>query len=121
MRNKIFLTVLFCSGMTFAQAVQQSSNDMTQQSPKKHKTQVTVTGCVSRLNSGFILMEAREGHSYELHETKGVKLSPYLGQEVEVIGVETIAMPSSAPRASTANPVNIVVHSIKSTHKRCSN
>ena len=121
MLNKMLLLILLCSGMTFAQAVQSPSNGATRQSLKKQKNQVTVTGCISRLNSAFILMETGAGHSYELQEMKGVKLSPYLGQEVEVTGVETLPMPSSSPRASTANPVNIAVQSIKSIHKRCSN
>ena len=88
-------------------------------SQSKAKDEITVIGCVSKLNTTFILEQSDPAISYQLEESKQIKVGPYLGQEVEVTGVESPAMSSSSPKASTANPLTITVHSIKSIRKRC--
>jgi len=80
---------------------------------------ITVTGCVSRLNSNFILEESARSHSYQLQGGEQLKLENYLGKEVEVSGTETTPMTTSSPRASTANPVALDIHSIKLLQPRC--
>jgi hypothetical protein len=114
--NKLIPPIVTFAAMSFAQTTGTGAN---QRPSKKTKDEITATGCVIRLNSHFILMQ--EGHSYQLEESKTVKLGSYLGQEVEVTGVESLPMSTSSPRASGANPVSITVHSIKSIHSRCVN
>ncbi len=121
MARRIISFILLCAGIPFAQALNQGqSSAVNQPSTTKSKAEITATGCVSRLNSNFILMLSDQSSSYQLEEGKGVKLDPYLGQEVEVTGTESPAMSTSTLKASTANPLQITVHSIKTIHKRCS-
>lgn len=112
MTKSVISFIVLCVAMCLGQAREQPST--------KSKGEITMTGCVSRLNSNFILMQSDQSSSYQLEESNGVKLAPYLGKEVEVTGVESMAMSTSSPRATTANPLQITVHSIKTIHKRCS-
>ena len=119
MAKRIISLIVMCAAMSFAQTTDRSqSSGANQQPSKKTKDEITVAGCVSRSHSRFILMQ--EGNSYELHESKQMKLGPYLGQEVEVTGIESVSMLTSSTKAS-ASPVTITVHSIKSIHSRCTN
>lgn len=120
MARRTISFILLCAGISFAQALNQGQSSAVNQRSAKSKAEITATGCVSRLNSNFILMLSDQSSSYQLEEGKGVKLDPYLGQEVEVTGTESPAMSTSTPKASTANPLQITVHSIKTVHKRCS-
>jgi len=118
--RRIISFILLCTGISFAQALNQGQSSAVNQPSTKSKAEITVAGCVSRLNSSFILMLSDQSSSYQLEEGKRVRLDPYLGQEVEVTGTESPAMSTSSPKASTANPLQITVHSIKTIHKRCS-
>jgi len=118
--RRIISFILLCAGVSFAQPLYHGRSSAVNQTSTKSKADVTATGCVSRLNSNFILMRSDQSSSYQLEEGKGVRLDPYLGQEVEVTGTESTAMGTSSPKASTANPLQITVHSIKTIHKRCS-
>jgi len=118
--KRIISFILVCAGISFAQAPNQGQSSAVNQHTTKSKAEIVVRGCVSRLNSNFILMVSDPSSSYQLEEGKGVRLDPYLGQEVEVTGTESPAMGTSSPKASTANPLQITVHSIKTIHKRCS-
>jgi len=118
--RRIISFILVCAGISFAQALNQGQSSPVNQHSTKSKAEITATVCVSRLNSNFILMRSDQSSSYQLEEGKGVKLDPYLGQEVEVTGIESTAMSTSSPKASTANQLQITVHSIKTVHKRCS-
>jgi hypothetical protein len=89
------------------------------ESSKKNE-EVTVSGCVSRLNSNFILEVSGKNYSYQLQATKEINLDQFLGKEVEVTGSETTPMSTSSPRASMANPLALNVHSIKTVRDRCS-
>lgn len=120
MARRIISFILLCAGISFAHPLNQDRSSAVNQDSTKSKDEITATGCVSRLNSNFILMLSDHSSSYQLEEGKGVKLDSYLGKEVEVIGLESIAMSTSSPKASTANPIQITVHSIKTIHKRCS-
>jgi len=92
--------------------------------PKKPKDQVTVRGCVSKLNTDYILTQPDQGNSYELQGSGKVKrLGPYLGQQVEVTGIQSPSMSTSSDflaRTGSASPVTITVTSIKTIAKRCS-
>lgn len=108
---------LLCAAVSLAQT------DMSTASySKKSKDEVTVTGCVSRLNTDYILMQTDPGNSYELQSRK-VHFHDYLGQEVEVTGTKSPSMSTSSDfltKAGPASPVTINVDSIKTVHKECS-
>jgi hypothetical protein len=121
MVKKTIAFLLLCSAVSFAQSTDKGqSNAADQQPSQKNKGEITATGCVSRSNSNFILMDAGRGNSYQLQGTKNLKLGTYLGQEVEVTGVESPSLSTSSPRSHSASSVTITIRLIKSVQKRCS-
>ena len=62
------------------------SSDTAAQHAKKSKGEVTVQGCVSKLNTDYILMKTDPGNSNELQSRGKLHLRDYLGQQVEVAG-----------------------------------
>lgn len=119
-------TLLLLVALAVSAAAQ--SADSMQESPtskrsKKTNDEVTVQGCVSRLNTDYILMQTDPGNTYELQATGKLHLKNYLGQEVEVTGVESPSMVTSSDfltKAGPASPVTIAVSSIKTLEVRCS-
>jgi cellobiose phosphorylase len=106
-----------------AQTSDQNQPPANQHQSKKAKDEITVRGCVSKLSTDYILTQPDQGNSYELQGSKKMRFGPYLGQQVEVTGVEAPSMSTSSDysaRAGSASPVTITVHSIKSIAKRCS-
>jgi len=100
-----------------------AAQNASQDHPKKPKDQITVRGCVSKLNTDYILTQPEQGNSYELQGSRKLRLGPYLGQEVEVTGREAPSMSTSSDflaRTGSASPVTITVTSIKTIAKRCS-
>lgn len=120
MAKRMIFLVLLCSAMASGQSTDQGQSTAAPQTSREDKTEITVTGCVSRLNTSFILMQSDPSHSYKLQESKKLKLEQYLGKEVEVTGVESPSLSSSSPSASTANPSTLTIQSIRAIHKRCS-
>lgn len=93
-----------------------------QHQPKKHKDEVTVTGCVSKQNTDYILMQTDPGNSYQLEKSRKLHLARYLGQQVEVTGAEYPTMATSSDylaRSGVASPVTIRVRIIKTVAPRC--
>jgi hypothetical protein len=117
----VLLTVL-CALTAFAAPTTDEASGASHR--KKSKDEVTARGCVSRYSTDYILVQPDEGNSYELQESGKAKLSPYLGQEVEVTGVESPSMSNSSDagfgRSGSPSPVTITVYSITSIAKRCS-
>jgi len=109
---KMISLVLLCAAVAFGRNSEQPSDE--------NKGEVTVTGCVSRLNTSFILMQSEPSQSFKLEGNTKVKLEQYLGKEFEVTGEESHSLSSSSPSASTSNPLTLTIHSIKIIHKRCS-
>jgi hypothetical protein len=111
----------FCASISLA--AQTSTNQAANpDQTKKPKDQVTVTGCVSKQNSDYILMQADPGNSYQLERSRKLRLAPYLGQEVEITGTEYPSMATSSDylaRTGVASPVTIRIHTIKTVAKRC--
>ena len=106
-----------------AQAGNANPSSASQDHPKKPKDQITVRGCVSKLNTDYILTQPDQGNSYELQGSRKLRLGPYLGKEVEVTGTESPSMSTSSDflaRSGSASPVTITVTSIKTIAKRCS-
>ena len=113
------MLAVLCTGIAATAQV----GDANQDHPKKPKDQITVRGCVEKLNTDYILTQADEGNSYELQGSRKLRLGPYLGKEVEVTGRESPSMSTSSDflaRTGSASPVTITVTSIKTIAKRCS-
>jgi hypothetical protein len=113
--------VLMAFCLSIAAAAQ--TGDSNSQPAKDSKDQITARGCVSRQNSDFILTQVERGNSYELHGSGKVRLSRYLGQQVEVTGTQAPSLSTSSDtlaRGGSASPVTITVSSIKTIAKRCS-
>jgi hypothetical protein len=86
------------------------------------KGQVTVQGCVTRMNGDYVLIKQDPGDTYELQASGKLKLHSYLGQRVEVTGKESPSLSTSSDaitRAGSASPVTITVSSIKTIDKEC--
>jgi hypothetical protein len=89
----------------------------------KSKSEITAKGCVAKQSTDYLLIQADQGNSYELQGSNKVRLKHYLGQEVEVTGVESPSMPTSSDylaRSGDATSVTITVHTIKTIQERCS-
>ena len=94
-----------------------------QQPAKKSKDEITVSGCVGKSSTDYILTQPQQGNSYELQGSRNIRLRRYLGQQVEVTGVQAPSMSTSSDyltRSGSASPVTITVTSIKTVAQRCS-
>jgi hypothetical protein len=123
MSKTTVVLIVLCAAVSLGQTTDTSQSSTTKQ-PKKSNDEVTVRGCLSKLSSDYVLNQPDEGNSYELQGSRKMRLGPYLGQEVEVTGVQQPSMMTSADyltKTGAATSVTIVVHSIKSIAKRCSN
>jgi len=121
MRKAIVVLALLYMGVSAA--AQANTSSTSQDHPKKAKDQITARGCVSKLNTDYILTQAEQGNSYQLQGSRKLRLGPYLGQQVEVTGTESPSMSTSSDylaRSGSASPVTITVTSIKTIAKRCS-
>ena len=119
---KVTLFVLFV--LAVSAVAQTDSTQASSGHSKKAKDEVTVQGCVSKLNTDYVLTQADQGNTYELQATGKLHLRQYLGQQVEVTGAEVSTMGTSSDfiaRTGVASPVTIIVDSIKTVQKKCSN
>ena len=119
MKTAMWLALLLLSAsFAWAQATpsDQPSNN------QSNNGQVTVSGCVSRLNGDYVLTKQDPGNTFQLQQTDHVKLKSYLGQRVEVTGTKMTTLPSSedaTAKMGNASPVTISVDSIKTISKEC--
>jgi hypothetical protein len=122
-KTTIVLLLVCFSISLMAQTSGQNQAAANQHKSKNTKDEITVRGCVSKLSTDYILTQPDQGNSYELQGSKRMRFGPYLGQQVEVTGVEAPTMSTSSDylaRSGSASPVTITVHSIKTVAKRCS-
>jgi hypothetical protein len=119
-RAAIFLSVL---SLTLSVNAQTSNANPPGTNQRQAKDEITVRGCVAKSSTDYILTQPDQGNSYQLQGTKKLRFGPYLGQEVEVTGIESPTLSTSSDslaRGGTATSVTIRVHSIKTIQKRCS-
>jgi hypothetical protein len=93
-----------------------------QRQSKKSGDAITVRGCVAKQNTDYLLMQPEQGNSYEIQGSKGIRLRQYLGQEVEVTGVEFPSLSTSSDylaRSGPATSITISVRSIRTLETRC--
>ena len=125
MWQKVIFMLVLCLGLSVnAQTSSPNPPGGTDQSHSKDaKDEITVQGCVAKSNTDYILTQADQGNSYQLQGTKKLRFGPYLGQQVEITGVESPTLSTSSDylaRGGTATSVTIRVNSIKTIQKRCS-
>jgi len=84
--RQTMLLVLLVSASIIAAQDNHLPKGATLDSSKPSKGQITVEGCVSRSNGDYTLVKPDPAMTYELHATGKTKLSPYLGQQVQVTG-----------------------------------
>ena len=114
-----FVLLLFCS---FLLAQDSNPANTSQPKTKDPKGQVTLQGCVSRASGDYILMKQDPSVTYELQATGKIKLHRFLGQKVEVTGMESPSLSTSsdtAARSGSPSPVTLTITSIMTIDKEC--
>jgi hypothetical protein len=122
MKNMMMLLVVLAAGSLLPRTDLAQTNQAQSQQAKKHGAEtVTMQGCVSRESSDFILMQSNPGNSYVLDGPRKIKLDQFLGQQVEVTGIERPTMSSSNnfTRRRAGSSVTIWLDSIKTISKEC--
>jgi hypothetical protein len=118
--RKLWFVPLFLASFLFAQ--QSNSSNPSQDNSKPSAGEIKVQGCVGRSAGDYVLMKQDPGMSYQLQATGKIKLSHYLGQQVEVTGKESPSLrtsSSSSARTGSAS-VALTITSIKAIEKECS-
>jgi len=118
MRKLWFILLLLAS---FLLAQESNPSNPSQQNSKTSTGQITVKGCVSRSAGDYILMKPDPGMTYQLQATGKIRLSHYLGQQVEVTGKESPSLrtsSNSSARTGSAS-VALTITSIKTIEKEC--
>jgi len=92
-----------------------------QNNTKPATEQTVVTGCVSRLNGDFVLVEQDPAMTYELHSTGKIKMGHHLGQQVEVAGKQSPSLTTSSDSLEGRAPssVTLTISSIKTIAREC--
>jgi hypothetical protein len=92
-------------------------------SRERRSKDVTVQGCLGTQKGDYVLMQTDPGNTYELEESRKVRLGPHLGEEVEVTGWERPSLSTSSdvfvPNRGVSS-VTLVVQSVRMLAKRCS-
>jgi len=122
---KATILLLLCATIfVYGQTTASKPVSADQQHAKKNKDEITVRGCVGKSSTDYILTQPEQGNSYELQGNRNIRLRRYLGQQVEVTGVQGPSMSTSSDvltRSGSASPVTITATSIKTIAQRCSN
>ncbi len=116
--KKVLLVLMLSGSFLLAQ---DSANSGQGKAPDSNG-QVTVQGCLDRSRGDYILMQQDPGMTYQLRGSKGVKLSQYFGQQVEVTGNQHASLSTSSDAIAFGGspaPVTIRVTSIKTLAKQC--
>jgi hypothetical protein len=118
MKAAIWVAALITASFMHAQSNQPRNS----QQSTADNAQVTVRGCVSKLNGDFVLIKQDPGNTYQLRKTDNIKLKAYLGQRVEITGTKSATIPTSIDQtrgSGVASPVEISVNSIKTISREC--
>jgi len=117
-RKLLFLVLLFLGTCPIALA----GPDQAQHSKPK-KNQVTIQGCLGRMSGDYLLFQSDPGDSFILEASHKIRLKNYLGQQVEVTGLEWPTLSSSMNFSvrRAGSPVTIAVQSINTVAQQCTN
>ncbi|MGA6984739.1 MAG: hypothetical protein WBZ01_01685 [Terriglobales bacterium] len=117
MRHAFFALLL--SG-SFLVAQNSNPNAMSQDTSKDSKGPSTIQGCVTRSSGDYVLVQVDPAVSYELQAANKIKLSKYLGQQVEVTGKQSPTLATSSDTSRRAgSSVTLTITSIKTLNKEC--
>jgi hypothetical protein len=123
MKLCMLFCALFCASVAIAQqANQDQSADPSRSSSKRDTGPVTMRGCLGKFGEDYTLTRPNAQQTYELQGSKGIKLSKYLGKQVEVTGTEGPSMGTTAPNEAatgSASPITITVTSVKTIEQKC--
>lgn len=117
--GKLWFGVLLLSSFLLAQ--DSNPGNPSQDNSKAPKGEVILRGCVSRSAANYILMLQNPAMTYRLQGTGKIKVSYYLGQQVEVTGTKSPSMSTSSDALRTGSPASetLTVTSIKTINKEC--
>lgn len=120
MRRLWWFLPLLLSSFLFAQ--ENGSGNLSQGGSKTSAGEITVQGCVSRSGGDYILMKTDPGMSYQLVATGKIKVSQYLGQQVEVIGKQSPSLKTSSNGPARTGPASVAltITAVKTIAKECS-
>jgi hypothetical protein len=115
-RRLVTLAISLAIFLTLAKGQEQA------QQGKKKKNEVTIQGCMGRMSGDYLLFQTDPGNSYVLEAGRKIKLERYMGQQVEVTGTEhpTLSTSTNFTRRRAGSPVTIVVESINTVARECS-
>jgi hypothetical protein len=119
MKHGMLFLCLLCASFTVAQS---AGPDTTQGSSNSGNGQVTMRGCLGKFGEDYTLTRTNAEQTYELQGSKGIKLSKYLGKQVEVTGTKGPSMGTTAPNEAitgSASPITLTVTSIKTIEQKC--
>jgi hypothetical protein len=118
MKNVALFALLLSGSFLLTQDTSANS----QPKSKAPKDEVTVQGCVGRFSGDYVLTKQDPAVTYELQATGKTRLKHYLGQRVEVTGMEGPTLSSSSDslnKTGSASSVTLTVTSIKTIDKEC--
>ncbi|HTW57095.1 MAG TPA: hypothetical protein VMD99_03070 [Terriglobales bacterium] len=119
MKTLLFAILL---SATFVVAQDAKPAAAAQDNSQHTKDQVTIQGCVTRLNGDYVLVRQDPGVTYELQASRKIRFHSYLGQRIAVTGTESPSLSTSSDsiaRMGSASPVTITVSSIKPIDREC--
>jgi hypothetical protein len=120
MNQMTLFVVLFAASSLMAQSGPGRSSGGNKRHSKK--PEVTVQGCLGIDKGDYVLMQTDRSNLYELVESHEIKLSPHLGEQVEVAGRETPTLSTSSDTFVSGRGVSAVtieVESIKMLAQQC--
>jgi hypothetical protein len=120
MRRSVLLVLLVSASIIVAQD-NNLPKGATLDNSKPSKGQITVEGCVGRSNGDYTLVKPDPAMTYELHAAGKMKLSRYLGQQVQVTGTTSPSLWTSSDSLEGRAPssVTLTVTIIRTVAKEC--
>jgi hypothetical protein len=116
--RQLFVALLLSGSFLLAQ--NSSPSAMSQDTSKDSKGPSTIQGCVTRSSGDYVLVQVDPAVSYELQAANKIKLSKYLGQQVEVTGKQSPTLATSSDTSRRAgSSVTLTITSIKTLNKEC--
>ena len=123
MKTVAFLVGLFAVSSLMAQSGPDRSSGANQAGSKNAKSEITVQGCLGRATGDYVLMQTDPGNTYEVEKgNRKIKLSPHLGEEVEIKGWKSPSLSTSSDslnRFGAPSSATIMVTSIRTIKKEC--
>ncbi len=121
--TKATIFILAALSLSISVTAQTANSTTADSSEKQARNQVTVTGCVAKQSTDYVLIQTDPGNTYELERPRKMHLKQYLGKQVEITGTKFPSMPTSSDylaRTGSGSPVTIRIKSIKTISDRCS-